>query len=68
MFGEAKHNVKKYNDFNLFGGEYAQKLAGEVGRLALRKYLQDKDILFEEDTHIGSKDEFDFIINKKISH
>lgn len=62
---EAKQNVKKYNKFNLFGGQYLQKLAGEVGRLAFRKYLNDMNILFIEDKHIGSKDEFDFKINDK---
>jgi len=65
MLGEAKVNVKKYNKFNLFGGEYTQKLAGEVGRLALRKYLVDNDRDYKEDTHIGSRDDFDFIINGK---
>jgi len=65
MLKEANANVRKYNQHNLFGGEYAQKLAGEVGRLALRKYLDDNNIQYEEDTHIGSKDDFDFIVNGK---
>lgn len=65
LLKEANSNVKKYNQFNLFGGAYDQKLAGEVGRLALRKYLHEKKITFSEDTHIGSKDEYDFIINNK---
>ena len=65
LLAEANSNVKKYNLFNLFGGAYAQKLAGEVGRLALRKYLTDNKIEFSGDTHIGSKDEYDFIINNK---
>jgi len=65
---EAKANVKKYNSFNLFGGAYAQKLAGEVGRLCLRQFLINNQYQFKEDTHIGSKDEFDFIIeNKNVS-
>lgn len=62
MLTEAKINVKKYNDHNLFGGAYAQKLAGEIGRLAFRFYLQKHGFKFVEDTHIGSKDEFDFIV------
>ncbi|MDP2672992.1 MAG: hypothetical protein Q8O84_04220 [Nanoarchaeota archaeon] len=65
MLIEARQNVKKYNTFNLFCGDYAQKLAGEVGRLALRKYLIGASIPFVEDTRIGNKDEFDFKIKDK---
>ncbi|MDD5132970.1 MAG: hypothetical protein PHD81_03450 [Candidatus Nanoarchaeia archaeon] len=65
MLKEAEENVKKYNNFNIFGGGYNQKLVGEIGRLALRKFLDKNKIVYEEDTHIGSKDEFDFIINGK---
>jgi len=65
MLTEAKANVTKYNDYNLFGGAYTQKLAGEIGRLALRQHLMRNSIAFSEDTNIGSKDEFDFIIGGK---
>ena len=65
MLAEAKVNVEKYNDYNLFGGAKNQKLAGEVGRLALRKDLDKNKIVYKEDKHIGSKDQFDFIVNGK---
>lgn len=66
MLDEANDNVQKYNNYNIFCGKPLQKLAGELGRLALRIYLLDHEIEFIEDTTIGSRDEFDFIINGRL--
>lgn len=66
MLEEADANIQKYNDYNVFCGKPLQKMAGELGRLALRAYLQQHEIEFIEDTTIGSRDDFDFIINGQI--
>ena len=37
ILNEAEQNVKKYNKFNLFGGQEQQKLAGEDHNFLLNK-------------------------------
>lgn len=51
------------NECNIFGGGRRQKLAGEMGRLALRRYLRMRCCPYEEDLSLGKPDRFDFIID-----
>jgi len=56
----------KDNSWNIFGGSLQHKIVGELGRLALRKYLREKRVLFEEQVVFGRMDDFDFKIGDKV--